>query len=382
MKKRILSFMLTALILASSLTVYAKDDTKNLIKDAVSWTKNTAGEYEGGFLSQRHLLPVGNTLSDWSAFVFAINGVDDDYGTYLNDLKFYVEDRYEEDGYLDRIKATEYHRIILTIYALGGDPTAFGTDKDGNAINLLSDGTYNFHADLGAQGLNGVIFALIATDAKDTPVPDGAKYTREYMIDTILSSREPDGGFGLAKGSSNCDITAMAVQALAKYYDREDVKSAVDGALEYLSRTMGEDGTFEMFGEKSSETIAQVIIALTALGIDPKEDERFVKGGKNILEHAMNYLCEDGGFAHSYGEDTSDFMATQQMLMALTGVKNVGSAQKSIYDFAGYDGVKINEEINALQGGNSLVLPLAGLAAGVAVIIILIVIKLRGKKNV
>ncbi len=379
MKKRILSIILAMLMVSAGFaSVCGADNLDSVINDAIICVKATAGEYEGGFLSQRHLLPVGNTLSDWIALVFALNGVDDDYEGYLNDLKFYVRDCYEENGYLDRVKATEYHRIILTIYALGEDPATFIKDKDGNSIDLLADGTYNFHTHIATQGLNGVIFSLIALDAKDTVVPENAEFTREDMIDMILSSQEPDGGFGLAKGSSNGDITAMAIQALAKYYDREDVKTAVDDALGFMAEKMGEDGTFEAFGEKSSETISQLIIALTSLGIDPAEDERFIKNGKNLYDHAMRYLSEDGGFSHTDGGE-SDFMATQQMLLALTSVKMLRSGNGRIFDFTEYDGPTI-----APIGEEKSSVPPVAVGVGIvsaAVITAGIIIKLRGKKN-
>ena len=164
MSKKILCVVLSGIMLLMSFSsVYAKDNVDEMITDGIKYAKELAGVYDGGFLAQRHILPVGNTLSDWIAMVFALNGVEDDYESYLKDLRFYVEDKYEEDGYLDRIKATEYHRIILTIYALGGDPTSFGEKPDGSSIDLLADGTYFFHGDsLGLQGLTDGSFPLSA----------------------------------------------------------------------------------------------------------------------------------------------------------------------------------------------------------------------------
>jgi len=380
MLKRIISVILAVMMIFSLSSVYAKENVSDIIDDGVMWAKGVAGIYEGGFLSQRHLLPVGNTLSDWIALVFALNGEDDDYEGYLKDLEFYVSDCYEENGYLEAVKATEYHRIILTIYALGGDPTNFGKNADGNPVNLLADGTYNFHGDnLGLQGLNGWIFALISLDAKETTVPEGAKFTREDMINAILTNQEADGGFGLAAGSSNCDITAMAVQALSEYYDREDVKTAVDKALEFMSGQMNEDGRFTAFGEESSETVSQLIIALCSIGIDPENDERFIKGGKNLLQHAMSYRNDDGGFSHEYGSDVSDFMATQQMLLALTAVERLRDGEDSLYDFKNYDGPVITQKESKTDFP---VLPAVIMAAGVVGIVSVITVRSRGKKNV
>lgn len=59
-------------------------------------------------------------------------------------------------------------------------------------------------------------------------------------------------------------MTAMSLQALSRYTDREDVQAAVDKALDYLKRNinMGDYGTVE-----SND---QVILTLLMLGIAPR----------------------------------------------------------------------------------------------------------------
>ncbi len=56
-------------------------------------------------------------------------------------------------------KATEWHRAVVAIAALGGDPTAFG-NYNGQPINLIADGSYNcvLRDGPGTQGLNGWIW--------------------------------------------------------------------------------------------------------------------------------------------------------------------------------------------------------------------------------
>ena len=65
--------------------------------------------------------------------------------------------------------------------ALGADPAAFGQKKDGTAVNLLADGIYNYNA-LKEKGVNSLIWALIALDANNSPVPSGSKYDRAAII--------------------------------------------------------------------------------------------------------------------------------------------------------------------------------------------------------
>ena len=75
----------------------------------------------------------------------------------------------------------------------------------------------------------------------------------------------PGGGWSFAGGDAETDITAMALQALAKYRDRQDVADAVERGLTVLSQQQEENGGFVAYDSESSESIAQVIVALTVL---------------------------------------------------------------------------------------------------------------------
>lgn len=74
-------------------------------------------------------------------------------------------------------------------------------------------------------------------------------------------------------------MTAMALQALAKYRDRQDVEDAVQRGLAALSALQEPNGAYLSWDEENSESVCQVIVALTELGIS-LDDERFVKNGR------------------------------------------------------------------------------------------------------
>ena len=63
------------------------------------------------------------------------------------------------------------------------------------------------------------------------------------------------------------DISAMALQALAKYQDQKAGKSATDKALTYLSKVQDIKGGFSSWGTTNVESVAQVVVALCELGI-------------------------------------------------------------------------------------------------------------------
>ena len=193
-----------------------------------------------GFLEDRAAELAGSSIGDWLAMALSACGANESYDAYLAALEQHVTERYAEQGTLDALMATEYSRTILTVSMLGGDPSAFGTRPDGTTVDLLNDGVWNFAGELGAQGLNGLIFALLAVDAGTYPEPERAKNTRAGIVEAIRAAQEPDGGFGLVSGASEADLTAMALQALAPYGRDE----TVERALAWLKDQMQPDGTY------------------------------------------------------------------------------------------------------------------------------------------
>ena len=162
-------------------------------------------------LTRQDVLPAGqSSVADWYAIAMARCGIGEDYETYLAALKTYVESAYAESGGLSANKATEWHRVALAVTALGGDAAAFGTKPDGTTIDLIADGCYDcvVEGGPGAQGLNGWIFALLALDAGGYQVPEGARYTRETIIEAIVSAQGEDAYRAAASGFSGvCSVT-------------------------------------------------------------------------------------------------------------------------------------------------------------------------------
>ena len=173
-------------------------------------------------------------------------GANESYDAYLAALEQHVTERYAEQGTLDALMATEYSRTILTVSMLGGDPAAFGTRPDGTTVDLLDDGVWNFAGELGAQGLNGLIFALLAVDAGTYPEPERAKNTRAGIVEAIRAAQEPDGGFGLVSGASEADLTAMALQALAPYGRDETVERATGNIPNVKTTLVGTLNVYEI----------------------------------------------------------------------------------------------------------------------------------------
>ena len=241
------------------------------------------------------------------------------------------------DGYYDRLcqrllagggilsarKNTEYSRVILALTAIGKDPS----DTAGYDLLLpLAD----FETTT-AQGINGSIWALIALDAGGYEIPQsdsGTQATREAYLQTILDAQSEHGAWGLA-GGEDVDMTAMALQALAKYMDRPETASAAERALDWLSAQQRPNGAYVAGGEENSESAAQVVLALCELGVS-LDDSRFVKNGSTLLDVLERFSCADGSFRHTLDTE-SNLMATEQCLCALAAAARIDLGQSSLY---------------------------------------------------
>lgn len=285
----------------------------------------------------------GTIAGEWTILALARGEVKvpkDYYDIYYNNLEKEVVRRMEKDGYLHRIKRTENSRLILALTSIGKDPRNVG------GYNLL-EGLTDMSI-ITKQGINGPVFALIAFDTLDYEIPEAEnknnQVTREKLIDFILGREIKGGGWELGPNPKNPDpdITAMTIQALAPYYNtRKDVKLAVDRGINILSKLQRSDGGYHSWGSLNSESVAQVVVALTALGIDPHKDLRFIKNGNSALENLLTFENKAGGFYHVKPGGLSnggaqpgsvDPMATDQAMYALVAYDRFINNKSSLYN--------------------------------------------------
>ncbi len=319
----------------------------------------------GRLLKDPEALHVGTT-DDWIPLALAFGGSCEYYEEYLEMLQTHVERRYDEYGYLDEIKSTEYHRIALTIMALGGDPTSFGSKPDGSCIDLLADGTYDYHGiDLGLQGLNGLVWALIVLDASGIDIPPNARYQRQDIIDAILQAQEPDGGFGLMEGGSEVDITAMVLQALSPY--KEKYSEQIERALEYLSSVKTATCGFICYGQENAESVSQVIMALCALEIDPETDPRFCSSGMTPLAELERFRFPDGTYGHTLSSEKGESIATVQALEALLSLRGLKNGTGNLFSFREVPVLRQRKDVGITA--SIIVIAAAAGAAGCTIII-------------
>lgn len=344
------------------------EDILTTITQIIDWKKQSIGQnIDDPLFSNVYLKNAGNTVADWYPIGMGRIGYEDDYEAYTAVLDRIVTERYATKYKLSETKATEWHRIALAYLASGGDATNVG-----NGINLIADGTYNRGktADLGAQGINGLIWGLIVLDAMRYEVPENTHETRADIIQRILTLQLKEGGFSFNQKKSDVDMTAMAITALAPYYNSDEiyhyqnkqldkkvkksVRQVIDEALLWLSKQQQKDGDFKSDGTANLESTAQVVVALTSLQIDPKHDRRFIKNGQSAIDGMLKYRQGDGGFIHAktYRKDNpasqpdeSNSMASEQALYAFVAFYRYLEGDRTLYDFRSEQTAKVKNQI-------------------------------------
>ena len=277
----------------------------------------------GDFMATLGTPTVNSTGGEWMVIGLARSGRLVPAGYYDNVVE-YVKAKADANERLHPAKVTDNARVILALTAIGKDVTNVGGH---NLLKGLDNMAY-----VQTQGINGPIFTLIALDSHNYPT--SGDVTREKLIQAILDAQLPGGGWNLSGNDADPDMTAMAIQSLAPYYKtNETVKAAVDKALEALSALQRNDGGFDSWGTVNSEACAQVIVALTALGIDPTADSRFVKNGLTVLDALASFYVTGGGFRHTAGGDLNG-MATEQGYYALAAYYRFANTQTRLYDMS------------------------------------------------
>ena len=280
----------------------------------------------------------GTGAGEWTVLSLARGGYYPTDSKYFADYYSRIEQTVKEkaasvnlNGALHKVKSTENSRLIMALSAIGKDPTKVG------GVDLVGAYSANGFSWIKKQGLNGPVFALIALDTYNYKTKDAT--IRQQCVNYILEAELSGGGWALSGTTADPDMTAMALQALAHYADNADVKAAAERGFAALSSIQKDNGGYASWGSVNSESIAQVIVACTAWGIDPSTDSRFVKSGGSAVDALLEFYIPEGkGFAHvlettgGYTGGEVNAMATDQACYALVAYDRFVNNKNALYD--------------------------------------------------
>ena len=279
---------------------------------------------------------VASDRGEWAVLGLARAGVElsDAYiQAYYGKVVAYVQKNMGADGVLldpesHNPTVTDNERIILALTAIGKDPANVGGK---NLLAALQDRNIMQVTNTSDTDINGLVFGLLALNS--------GNYTQDsyWLVQAILTQQNEDGSWSSSadtKPVGDVDMTAMALQALAPYYNEGDdttVNAAVDKALQWLS------AKYKGTGYTSAESCAQVVVALSALQLNANSDSSFVKtvdgAPTSVLGDLLRYyLGESQGFKHAASGKTADQKATEQALYAMAAYERYCRRTNALYD--------------------------------------------------
>ncbi|MBO7405386.1 MAG: terpene cyclase/mutase family protein, partial [Clostridia bacterium] len=207
--------------------------------------------------------------AEWYVLGLSQSGETYDFSAYAHSLAAYLREK-------NVSSATTREKFALSAMAADGS-TAY-------AAEILPDS-------LGKQGVMSWIYGLhiLNNGVEADGIAAGS------AVDALLEAECADGGWTILGTVADTDVTAMAVQALAPHADDPEVKDALERAVDLLAGRQHEDGDCVGFGGAiNPESTAQVLAALSAVGIDCAEDARFLRGGRTLIDGIEKYRLDDG----------------------------------------------------------------------------------------
>ena len=178
---------------------------------------------------------------------------------------------------------------------------------------------------VGKQGIMSLIFGMhLLYNGGEC-----SSFTWEGIAQQLIALQREDGGWAVSGQYGDVDVTAMALQALA--VRKEQYDASIQRGLDFLEHKQQPDGGFKSYGVENSESVSQVVIALTSLGIDPRKDERFA----GIVEAWESFRLEDGRFAHLQGGEANGH-ACNQALLAYVALWRFDRGLEGLYAFASH----------------------------------------------
>ena len=283
----------------------SKTDVRQVIDGILTYKCSSVGAADVDALIDGDLTDNAGVTADWYIFGLKQYGWQHDYSGFARSLKRFAETNEVESAVTDE-------RVALLFAALGAEPDYIAQVTD-TAIGQLGVMSYVYGLHLLNNG-----YSSSATDA-------------DKVVSELLDRQMADGGWAVMGTVGDVDVTAMTLASLAPYYASSTaVKQAADRALELLSKRQMENGGYKSFGQESPESAAQVLVALTSLGIDPLTDARFVKNGKTAYDAMLAFRLSDGSFEHAQGKG-SNHTATVQAFYSCVALYRYLNGQPGLY---------------------------------------------------
>ncbi len=298
------SLVLAISILFCALPVSAAEE-KSIVQSVLDFKLEQAQAKSIQDWINGELTENAGSTSEW--FIITLRQMGEyDFSSYGKALEKYITEN-------EISSASTREKYALALITSGGDS---------QVITEILDNS------IGEQGIMSWVFGLHIMNNGYA----SQKYSLDEVIENILSYQLADGSYALYGEKGDVDTTAMTVQAIAPYYKEEKIKNAIDKSISYLSKNQTEKGGYISRGVENLESSAQVLVALCALGIDCKVDERFIKNGNTLFDAILEYKLDDGSFCHIKDSGYNN-MATVQAFYSSVAYNRMKEGKNHLFVF-------------------------------------------------
>lgn len=328
------TYLLCICLLYTPATVHASTSSAYPIHDIMT----DIVEWKAAFLDSDYILKSNSFLknvgeSSYNDYAFTLSrlGTDRGYDSYLSLLYNKVSSIYAKEPGTSSLPLLEWQKTTLTILALGGSPNAMTNTINETTINLLADYCYNYPSKVTIEEMDtkSLSYMLLTMNALDYSIPESSVFTRKRVLAELLSRQRTDGSFSSKDYPSDSSATALAIQALAPFYNdgthydtinSRSAREVIKEALAFLSSRQTKNGDIRNGPSPSLESTAQTLSACASMGIDPYTDHRFLRNDHNLLDGLMRYQNSDGGFTASLSEETVSASEDASSILALNSL--------------------------------------------------------------
>ncbi len=262
---------------------------------AVSWLKRAQNE-DGGFGTDPGT-PSSPVMTGWACLGLEAAGVNP--LTVKKGGKSPID--YLESEKAEIRSAGDLERTILVLEGAGLDSRKFaGRDLVASLrARRRSDGSW-------PGQVNPTAFGILALSAA------GSRGGLSRSAAWLRGARNPDGGWGFAKGSaSDPDSTGAAVQALAA---AGGGRATISGGANWLRGAQVAGGGFAVSGgSANAQSTAWAVQGMVAAGTSPASVS---VGGRSPFDYLRAVQAADGHYRYSFATDQTKVWVTGQALAA------------------------------------------------------------------
>lgn len=226
----------------------------------------------------------------------------------------------DADGNIKLTGAGDLAKAVLALRAAGIDPENY---YDKNVVEAL----VNANAGASMWTVGPKLWALSSDDYNN------ADQEIEKLIEIILKNQGADGLWN--EWGYWTDTTGFALYGLAPYYDRQEVKEAVEKVVDEISEKQLQSGDIVA---PPGNLNSLVMVAGGLWSCDPNylTDARLTKDGNTLLHAFKLYdIKNTAGFLWKTNENDPNPMATEQAFRAFVTLFSMRDGKGRVFDYRG-----------------------------------------------